>query len=155
MIYLVLLLNRNKLNKNKNSVSKLWCNIRITIWMLHTKKKKKRLEIYIDINIDISYADYYTWIFTSKIFRLALEIASLVNKYFFLPIAYESLSKSRKLNKEPSLGSFWFFFQKRITWLIAATIHATFTKPAGTCLFLALRKRLSDGKCIWKMLSLC
>ena len=28
--------------------------------------------------------DYYTWIFTSRIFRIALEITFLLNKYFFL-----------------------------------------------------------------------
>ena len=59
---------------------------------------RKRLEIYIDINIEISYADYYTWIFTSPNFTFVLEIAFLDNKSFFRPIAYESLSKSRKLN---------------------------------------------------------
>ena len=29
------------------------------------------------------------WIFTSRIFRLALEINLLINKYFFLQMAYE------------------------------------------------------------------
>ena len=43
----------------------------------------KRLEIYIEINIEISEVDHYTWIFTTRIFRLALEIAFLLNKYFF------------------------------------------------------------------------
>ena len=36
--------------------------------MLHTKTK--RLEMCIDINTEISEVDYYTWIFTSRIFRL-------------------------------------------------------------------------------------
>ena len=49
--------------------------------MLHTITK--RLEICIDINIEISEVDHYTWIFTSRIFRLALEINFLLNKYFF------------------------------------------------------------------------
>ena len=40
-----------------------------------------------------------TWIFTSRIFRLALEITFLFNKYFFLQKAYELLSQSRKLKK--------------------------------------------------------
>ena len=31
------------------------------------------MEIYIDINIEISEVDHYTWKFTSRIFRLALE----------------------------------------------------------------------------------
>ena len=39
--------------------------------MLHTIAK--RLEICIDINIEISEVDHYTWTFTSRFFRLALE----------------------------------------------------------------------------------
>ena len=54
--------------------------------MLHTITK--RLEICIDINIEISEVDNYTWIFTSRIFRLALEITFLLKKYFFLQMAY-------------------------------------------------------------------
>ena len=42
----------------------------------------KQLEIYIDINIEIIYVDHYTWIFTSRNLRLALQIAFLLNKYF-------------------------------------------------------------------------
>ena len=49
--------------------------------MLHTITK--RLEICIDINIKISEVDHYTWIFTSKIFKLALEIFFFINQYFF------------------------------------------------------------------------
>ena len=45
--------------------------------MLHT------LQICIDINIEISEVDRYKWIFTSTIFRLALEITFLLNKVFF------------------------------------------------------------------------
>ena len=54
--------------------------------MLHTIIKG--LEICIHINIEICEVDYYTWIFffmdyfTSRIFRLALEITFLLNKYF-------------------------------------------------------------------------
>ena len=51
--------------------------------MLHT------LQICIDINIEISEVDRYKWIFTSTIFRLALGITFLLNKYFFLQMAYE------------------------------------------------------------------
>ena len=40
--------------------------------MLHTGTK--RLEIFTDNNFEISELDHYTWIFTSRIFRLALEI---------------------------------------------------------------------------------
>ena len=43
----------------------------------------KRLEILVDINTEISEVDHYTWIFASRIFRLALEITFLLNKYFF------------------------------------------------------------------------
>ena len=50
-------------------------NIWITILILHTTTK--RLEIRIDINIEINELDHYTWIFTSRIFRLALEITFL------------------------------------------------------------------------------
>ena len=50
MIYLILPLNKDKLINN--SVSKLWYNIRLAIWMLHTMRKW--LEIRIDINIDIN-----------------------------------------------------------------------------------------------------
>ena len=64
--------------------------------MLHTITK--RLEICIDINIEISEVDHYTWIFTSRIFRLALEITFLLNKYFFMQMSYMLLSQKRKLN---------------------------------------------------------
>ena len=43
--------------------------------------------------------DYYTWIFTSRIFRLALEITFLFEEHFFLQIAYKLLSQRRKLDK--------------------------------------------------------
>ena len=46
-------------------------NIQTTIWVLYTIK---RLEICIDINIGISEVDHYMLRFTSRIFRLALEI---------------------------------------------------------------------------------
>ena len=68
--------------------------------MLHTITK--RLEISIDINTEISEVDtriHYTRIFTFRIFRLAVEITFLLNKYFFLQMAYELLSQNRKLNK--------------------------------------------------------
>ena len=52
--------------------------------MLHTITK--RLEMC--INIEISEVDHYTWIFTSRIFRLALEITLLLNKYLFLQMVY-------------------------------------------------------------------
>ena len=55
--------------------------------MLHAITK--RLETCLEINIEISEVDHYTWIFTSRIFRLALEIAFLLNKYLFLQISYE------------------------------------------------------------------
>ena len=48
--------------------------------MLHTITK--RLEICIDINIEMTEVDHYSWTFTSKIFRFALEITFLLNKYF-------------------------------------------------------------------------
>ena len=65
--------------------------------MLHTVTK--RLEICIDINIEISKVDHLTWLFASRIFRLALEIillTFLLNKYFFPQMAYKFLSESRK-----------------------------------------------------------
>ena len=95
MIYLILPLNRNKLNNN--SISKLWYNITITIWMLHTITK--RFEVCIDIDIEINRVDPYTWIFTSRIFRFALETTFLFNKYFLQQMAYKLLSQSEKLNK--------------------------------------------------------
>ena len=61
--------------------------------MLHTITK--RLETCIEINIDRS----YTWIFTSRISRLPLELTLFLNKYFFLQMACELLSQSRKLYK--------------------------------------------------------
>ena len=48
--------------------------------MLHTITKQ--LEICIDINIEISEVNHYTWIFTSRIFRPALETTFSLNKYF-------------------------------------------------------------------------
>ena len=41
------------------------------------------LEICIDINIEISEVDHYTLTFTSRIFRIALEITILLKKYYF------------------------------------------------------------------------
>ena len=79
--------------------------------MFHTITK--RLEIYIDINIEISKVDHY---FTSTFFRLALEITFLLNKYFFLQMAYKLLSQNRKVNKEvdpnKSKGVRNFFWKK-------------------------------------------
>ena len=66
--------------------------------MLHTITK--RLEICIDISIEISKVDHYTWIFTSRIFKLALKITFLLNKYFLIQMVYELLSQSGKLNKQ-------------------------------------------------------
>ena len=57
----------------------------------------KLLEICIYINTEITYVDRYMWIFTSRIFRLALEITFLLKK-----MVYELLSQSRKLNKRGS-----------------------------------------------------
>ena len=62
--------------------------------MLHTTTK--RLEICIDINLTFG---KQIVIFASRIFRLALEITFLFNKYFFLQMVYEILSQSRKINK--------------------------------------------------------
>ena len=45
--------------------------------------------------------------FTSRILRLYLEITVLINKHFFLQIAYELFSQSRKLNKRAGLGVGW------------------------------------------------
>ena len=42
--------------------------------MLHTITRRLEIEICIDINVEISEVDDYTWIFTSRIFRLALEM---------------------------------------------------------------------------------
>ena len=44
--------------------------------MLHTVTKQ--LEICIDLNIEICEVDHCTWIFTSRIFRLALKITFLL-----------------------------------------------------------------------------
>ena len=74
--------------------------------MLHTITK--RLEICLDINTEINEVDHYKWIFTSRTFRLAF----LLDKYFFLQMAYELLSQSRKLNKQGVLirAGGWKFF---------------------------------------------
>ena len=93
--YLILPLNSPRI-RTCNTVIYIF-NIRITIWKLHTVVK--RLEICIDINTEFSEVDHYTWIFTSRIFRIALEVTFLLNKYFFLQMVCESLSQSRKLNK--------------------------------------------------------
>ena len=83
--------------------------------MLHTITK--RLEIYIDNNIEISKVDTYTWIFTSRIFRLALELTFLLNKYFFLQMANELLLQSRKRNKHGGGGEGGEgFFEKNERW---------------------------------------
>ena len=83
--------------------------------MLHTITK--RLEICIDISIEISKVDHYTWIFTSRIFKLALKITFLLNKYFFIQMAYEFLSQSGKLNKQRGVliraGGLGKFFEKK------------------------------------------
>ena len=85
--------------------------------MLHTITK--RLEICIDINIEITDVDHYTWIFTSKMFRLSSEITFLLNKYFFLQMAYELLSQSGRPNKREGpnkSGEVGKFFQKISGW---------------------------------------
>ena len=51
------------------------------------------------MNIEISEVDNYTWTFTSRIFRLALEITFLLNKYSFLHMADELLSQTGNLKK--------------------------------------------------------
>ena len=58
-------------------------NIRVTIWMLHRRTNVAlRLEIRIASNNEISEVDHYTWIFTSKIFRLALGITFYLTSVF-------------------------------------------------------------------------
>ena len=107
----ILPLNRSSI-QTCNTVIYIF-NIRITIWMLH--KITKRLEICIDFNIEISEVDHYTWLFTSRIFRLGLEITFLLNKYFFLQML---LSQSRKRNKRGSLNKSeraWKIFWKNIS----------------------------------------
>ena len=49
--------------------------------MLHTITKQ--LEMCNDINKEISKIDHYTWIFTSRIFRIALEIIFFTEQVFF------------------------------------------------------------------------
>ena len=71
--------------------------------MLHAITRRLEIEICIDINVEISEVDDYTWIFTSRVFRLALEITFWLNKYFFLQMAYELLSQSWTLNKREVL----------------------------------------------------
>ena len=75
----------------------------------------KTITICIKINNEISEVDHYTWIFTSRIFRPALEIHFLLSKYFFLQMAYELLSQSRKLNKQgcPNKSGGTFFENKK------------------------------------------
>ena len=90
MIYLILPLNR------KNPKITASQNYGITVGMLHTTTKW--LEICIDSNIDLNQVEYYTWTFTSRIFRLALELTFSLNKYFFLQMAYDLLSQSRKIS---------------------------------------------------------
>ena len=63
--------------------------------MLHTITK--RLEICIDIYVEISEVDHYTWIFTSRIFGLALEISIFSYKWF--------MSYSHKVENLVSQGS--------------------------------------------------
>ena len=64
--------------------------------MLHTITK--RLEICIDISTEISEVDHYTWVFTPRILRLALEVTFLLYEYFLLNELLELLLQSRKLN---------------------------------------------------------
>ena len=45
----------------------------------------------------------YTWIFTSRTFRLPLEKTFLIT-YFSLEMAYQLVSQSRKLNKRGQLS---------------------------------------------------
>ena len=75
--------------------------------MLHTitKRLEMCIDIIIEISIEISEGDHYTWIFTSRIFRLTLEITFLLKKYFFLQMAYDLLSQSTKRNKGVGRGS--------------------------------------------------
>ena len=95
--------------------------------MLHTIIK--RLKICIDVYIEIREVDRYTWIFTSRIFTLALEITFLINKYFFLQMAQELLSQSRKLNKRGCPNKSWQvknFLKKKITEDAYQEPHSTY-----------------------------
>ena len=56
--------------------------------MLHTVTE--RLEICIDINIELSLVDHYTWIFTSRLVRLALEKTFLLYEVFFPAIGLQA-----------------------------------------------------------------
>ena len=47
---------------------------------------------------------YNTWIFTSRIFKLALEITFLRNNFFSCNWLYDLLSQSGKLNKRGGKG---------------------------------------------------
>ena len=75
--------------------------------------------IIIEISIEISEGDHYMSIFTSRIFRLTLEITFSLKKYFFLQMAYDLHSQSTKLNKgmggESPNKSGWAgkFFEKK------------------------------------------
>ena len=74
--------------------------------MLHTITPR-----FIDINMEISEVDHYRWIFTFQIFRIVLEITFLLNKEFFLQIAYQLLSLCRTLTKLGEEG--WKTFSKK------------------------------------------
>ena len=89
--------------------------IRTTIWMLHTITKW--LETWIHVNLEIREIDHHTWAFTSSIFRLALEITFLFNKYFLLQMACQLLWQSRKLNKRgiPNKSGGLEYFWKKIS----------------------------------------
>ena len=111
--YPILSLNRPRI-QTCNTVIYIFY-IRTTIWMLHTITKW--LETWIHVNLEISEIDHHTWIFTSSIFRLALEITFLFNKYFFLQMACQLLWQSRKLNKRgiPNKSRGLEYFWKKIS----------------------------------------
>ena len=87
--------------------------------MLHTIIK--RLEICIDINIGLSLADHYTWIFTSGIFRLVLEITFFLASIFSCKWLTSYSHKVKNLINRGILirteggGGIGKFFEKKIS----------------------------------------
>ena len=98
----------------------------------------KRLEICTDIKSKFSYAVHYMWIFTSRIFRLALKITFFLKKYFFMQMTYSYMSYYH-INIFVSYFNFCVsgirgtFVKENYLKLVTIYNHFVIVKPINCC----------------------
>ena len=104
--------------------------------MFHTFTKP--LEICTDIKSEFSYTDHYMWIFTSRIFRLALKITFFLKNYFFMQMAYSYMSYYH-INIFVSYFNFYFtdiratFVKENYLKLVTIYNYFVIVKPINCC----------------------